>query len=239
MSRRSFLVAVGILACLIIGGTGIVIVIVRHEPDWYVRAAVPPGPERAQLSRDFLEAASDLKGQIDNEREWGGKFTARQVNSYFEEGLIEQKLDAELLRGQFSAPRVAFEQNRLRLGFRYGKGIWSTVISATLHVWVPKDDSSALVLELDSIHAGSLPVAAQSVLEEVSRVLREKDVEINWYRHNGHPCAVLRFQTEPQRSPVQLTAIQSNTDKEGMLVIQGRNNEIGPPTGEAAPGRND
>jgi hypothetical protein len=96
-----------------------------------------------------------------------------------------------------------------------------------------------MVLELDGIHAGSLPVAAQSVLEEVSRVLREKDVEINWYRHNGHPCAVLRFQTEPQRSPVQLTAIQSKFDKEGTLVIQGRNNEIVPPPGEATPGRND
>jgi hypothetical protein len=67
-------------------------------------------------------------------------------------------------------------------------------------------------------------------LEEISRLLREKDIEINWYRHNGHPCAALRFQTDPQHSPVQLSAIQSKNDQEGMLIIQGRTNDpsLGP-----------
>jgi len=213
---------------------------VRYEPGWYAAAGVPPGPERAQLSRDFLEAFSDLKGQIDNEPKWGGKFTALQLNAYFEEGLFEQKLDADLLRGQISAPRVAFEQDRVHLGFRYGKGLWSTIISVALRVWVPQEDSSAIVIELDSIQAGALPVAAQSVLEEVSRLLRERDIEINWYRHDGHPCAVLRFQTDPQRSPIQLTSIQSHAENEGELIIQGRTNDAtptppGPAPAEAPP----
>ncbi len=47
-----------------------------------------------------------------------------------------------------------------------------------LKVWVPKEDSSALVLELESLQAGLLPVSAQSVLEEIARVLRGTRVEI-------------------------------------------------------------
>ena len=237
MSRRSFFFAIGIFVCLICAAVGVVVAMVRHEQEWYTNAGVPAGPERSQLSRDFYEAFTDLLAQVGNEREWGGKVTARQVNSYFEEGLYEAKLDADLLRGKISEPRIAFEQDRMRLGFRYGKGVWSTIISMSLKVWVPQDDCSTVVLELESLQAGSLPVSAQSVLEEISRVLRDKDIEISWYRHNGHPAAVLRFQSNQQRSPVQLTAIQS---KEGVLVIQGRTNDpaLGPfpPAGPAPAG---
>ncbi len=225
MSRRSFFFAVGIFACLVCAAVGIVVATVRHEQAWYVSAAVPAGPERTQLSRDFYDPFSELLDQVGNEKEWGGKFTARQVNAYLEEGLYDAKLDADLLRGKISDPRIAFDQDRVQLGFRYGKGVWSTIISMTLKLWVPQEDSSSVVLELESLQAGSLPVSAQSVLEEISRVLREKDIEINWYRHNGHPTAVLRFQSNQQRSPVQLTSIQS---KEGVLIIQGRTNDLGP-----------
>jgi hypothetical protein len=236
MSRRSLLLAVGIAAGVVAGVVGLLALMVRYEPGWYAGAGVPPGPERTQLSRDFMEAFSDLKARMENEPKWGGKFTARQVNAYFEEGIFEQKLDADLLRGQISEPRVAFEENRVHLGFRYGKGLWSAIISVALRVWVPQEDTSAVVVELDSIRAGALPVAAQSVLEEVSRLLREKDIEINWYRHEGHPCAVLRFQTDPQRSPIQLTAIQSKAENDGVLTIQGRTNDIAPTQPSPTPG---
>jgi hypothetical protein len=221
MSRRSLFFAVGILACLVCGVVGVLAALVRCEPEWYRSAALAPGPERKQLSKGFYDAFLDLKSQIDNEKDWGRKFEAQTVNAWLEEGLFELKLDADLSRSKISQPRVRFEDDRLRLGFRYGKGIWSTVISITLHVWVPQQDSSALVLEVESLQAGRLPVSAQSVLEEISRVLREKEIEINWYRINGHPAAVLRFQTDQQHAPVQLTAIRS---KEGVLLIQGRTN---------------
>jgi hypothetical protein len=237
MSRRSLFFAVGILACLLCAAVGVVIAMVRCEPEWYRGASAPAGPQRLQLSQDFWDAFTDLKAQVDNEREWGKKFDAKTVNAWFEEGLYQINLDADLARSKISQPRVVFEQDRVRLGFRYGKGIWSTVISMALRVWVPKEDSSAVVLELESLQAGALPVSAQSVLEEISRVLREKDLEINWYRINGHPAAVLRFQTDQQHPPVQLTAINS---KEGELLIQGRTNDPsqGPPPPAAGPAAN-
>jgi hypothetical protein len=222
--------AVGMLACLLCVVLGAALILVRYEPLWYRSAATPAGTERTQHSQDFHEAFSQLMYQVGNEPEWSGRVTAKQVNAWFEEGMYQEKLDAELLRGNISQPRIAFEDNRIRLGFRYGKGIRSTIISMSLQVWVPPDDSSAVVLELESLHAGLLPVSAQSVLEDISRLLREKDLEINWYRHNGHPTAVLRFQDSQQHSGVELTAIQSKEEpveggKEGVLVIHGRNND--------------
>ncbi len=220
MSRRSLCFAVGILACVVCAVLGIVVALVRQTPDWYAKAVIPPGEERTQLSKEAEKARADLKGLIENEHEWGAKFKAEQLNAYLEEGLFEEA-GTDVLGKEISDPRIAFEADRVRFGFRYGKGIRSTVISMVLKVWVPKEDSSALVLELESLQAGLLPVSAQSVLEEIARVLREKEVEISWYRLNGHPTAVVRFQTDQQHSAIQLTAIQA---KDGQLVIQGRTN---------------
>jgi hypothetical protein len=223
--------AVGMLGCLLCVVLGAALILVRYEPQWYRNAGIPAGTQRTQLSQDFHEAFSQLMYQVGNEPEWNGRVTAKQVNAWFEEGMYQEKLDADLLRGNISQPRIAFEDNRVRLGFRYGKGIRSTVISMNLQIWVPPDDTSAVVLQLESLQAGLLPVSAQSVLEEISRLLREKDIEINWYRHNGYPTAVLRFQANQQHSGVELTAIQAKEEtaegggKDGVLVIHGRNND--------------
>jgi hypothetical protein len=240
MRRRSYFFAAGILACLVCGVAGVVIAMVRHEPHWYVTAAAPPGAERTKASNEFFESFWVTVDLIRNEREWGGKFPAPQVNAYFQERLFDDlKLDPNQLPGQIREPRVAFEQDRLRFGFRYGKGVWSTIISMTLKVWVSRDESTAVVLELENFEAGALSVSSQSVLDEISRLLREKDIEINWYRHNGHPVAVVRFQANQQRSTIQLTAIQVKDD---LLMIQGRNNDpaLGPfpQAGGAAPAGN-
>src|SRR5579862_1841360 len=106
MRRRSLFFAVGMLVCLICGVAGILIALMRHEPDWYAAAAVPPDADRAQLSNEIKEAFSDLDARIHNEREWGGKFTAAQLNCYFEDGLSDDfKLDATLPPDTFSEPR--------------------------------------------------------------------------------------------------------------------------------------
>jgi hypothetical protein len=231
MRRRSYFFAAGILACLICGVVGVLIVMVRHEPNWYTNAAVPPGSERTQQALECYGLGSEMWTMILNDREWGGKFQARQLNAYIQDGQLEQFFGTDLLPANVSEPRLAFEPDRIRFGFRYGKGIWSTIVSMTFKAWVAQDESSAVVLELESFEAGVLPVSAQSVLDEISRALRQKDVEINWYRHDGHPVAVVRFPGKQQGTTIQLTAIQV---KDGQLVVQGRNND--PTLGPFGPG---
>ena len=47
-----------------------------------------------------------------------------------------------------NAPRIAFENGRVRLGMRYGTGWWSSIISVDLHVWLavfPDQGETAMV----------------------------------------------------------------------------------------------
>ena len=51
MSRRSILLAIGILLLLTCGATTVLALLVRYEPHHYVEAAIPPGPQRTQYSQ--------------------------------------------------------------------------------------------------------------------------------------------------------------------------------------------
>ena len=72
---------------------------------------------------------------------------------------------------------------------------------------------------------GSLPVSAQSLLERVSEAARRQDIEVTWYRHEGNPVALLRFQANQPRPTVRLEKLEL---QEGLLVIGGHSVEAAP-----------
>ena len=159
MSRRSFIVAVGIFLLLTCGGATAALLLVRYEPVPYLEAAVPPGATRAQKSEEFTRKFSNLFYDINNEQVWYAHFTDEQINSYFEENFVQSGLDTRLLPEGISQPRLVVEPDRLHLAFRYGRGFWSTVISVDLRMWVVEKEPNVVALELEGFHAGALPIA--------------------------------------------------------------------------------
>jgi len=65
----------------------------RHEPEVYAQAAVPPGEDRTKHSEEFLQEFSELYSDATNaEHEWYVQFTDKQINSYLDEGFVQQGL---------------------------------------------------------------------------------------------------------------------------------------------------
>jgi hypothetical protein len=225
MSYRSIWVLLS-FSLLLLGAAGAGVVLLRYEHAWYAKAAVPPGPLRQQRSDEFSRVFCDLFSDISNEREWYSSFTDEQINSYFEEGFVHSGLAARLLPEDISHPRVAIEPDRIRLAFRYGRGAWSSVVSADLRVWLAPSEPNVMVLELEGCHIGALPISVQSILEKVADVARQNGIDVSWYRHpeTGHPVAVLRFQADQPRPTLQLRALHLT---QGTLTIHGRSNDAG------------
>jgi len=235
MSRKSVLL--GLLILLVVGGAtaAVLFLLVRHEPDMYQRMALPPGAEREQHSKEFKQNVSKLATKILSEKFWEVKFTEDQINSYFDEDFIRSGFKDNLLPKGISQPRVAIDQDKLCLAFRYGKEAWySSVITIDLRVWVAKKSPEVNVvgLELQGLHAGSLPISAQSLLEQISDIARRKNIDVTWYRHNGNPVALLRFPTD-SRSLVQLHQLELSS---GKLTIVGRALENVPRARTGRPG---
>jgi hypothetical protein len=234
MTRRSLLLAIAILGLLVCGSLATVALLVHHEPDHYRKAAVAPGPERVRKSQKFFDSCSAFISDLTSgEPTWDGQFTDEQINSFFEEEFVRHNLDAQLLPEGFSQPRIVFEPGKVRLAFRYGSGAWSTIVSIDLVVWLAKGEPNVIVMELNGLRAGALPIATQSLLDRLFEVARKNGFDVLWYRYNGHPTALLRFQSSQPRTTLQLQALQID---QGSIRIRGKTLGPGPVRALLPPG---
>jgi hypothetical protein len=224
MSRKSAFLAI-MIVLLLLGGAGTTLaLLVRHEPAFYRRCSVRAGEHRVKCSGEFVgEFTTRLLGGILNHPQWDAQFTEEQINSYFEEDFVTKHSAENPLPEGISAPRIALGPEKVRLGFRYGKGWWSTVICIDLRVWLAAKEPNVVALEFESLSAGALPISAQSLLERVYEAARRQNIDPTWYRYRGHPVLLLRFQADRANPTFQLQRLEL---QEGKLLIAGRSLDI-------------
>lgn len=219
MRRKSLILALLAVLLLLVGVGATLAALVLHEPAFYRRGGMAAVPQRRTLSDSFQEEFFRLLSALQSDDLWGAQFTTEQINAYLMEGFLTTRTDEKLLPDNVSAPRVALDADRLRLGFRYGSGRWSTIITIDMRLWVAQGQVNTVGLELLGLQAGALPINAQSLLEHVSEAARRNSIDVSWYRHEGHPVALLRFGTDQPRTTIQLKHVEL---QEGRLLIQGR-----------------
>jgi hypothetical protein len=223
MSRRSFLVGAGVFAVLIVGFFGGLWLLLGFEPRQYTRqlATIDQQPLRSQ---EFLKVSTELVSQIAEGGPFKATFNAEQVNAYLAEGAYRDGTAKSYPEG-ISEPRVTFEAERIRLAFRYRSSLVNTVVSVSLKVWLPGGEPNLLAIQLESFRAGLIPISAQWLLEQISEVGRVNGVEVNWYRYEGRPVAVLRFQADKAKPTIKLTGVFLNDTE---FTIQGESAEPRP-----------
>jgi len=221
MSRRSLVLAVALFLCLTCGVGAILWVLVRYEPNVYLLAAVPPGEQRHQLSEKCCRELSQLYNSVANpdEEEWEHRFTDSEINSYLAEHFVQSHLNEHVLPEGISEPRLLIEADKIRVAFRYGSGLWSTIVTIDLRVWLVKGEPNVVALKLIGFHAGALPISAQSLLESITKTCQDNGIGVDWYRDDGAPVALLRFQAEQPHPTLELEMLKLEP---GAIHIKGR-----------------
>src|ERR1043166_3443378 len=181
----------------------------KYEPAFYRNATIEPSAQRSEQSakalNDFLQLAADLKFDQDG---WHHDFKDHEINSFFQEDFVKQGEGGNLKNLGVSEPRVAFEDDRIRVAFRWGHGFWSTVVSWELKVWVVPRETNVVAVEVISRRAGAVPIPAQTLIAELTEILAKRNVEVLPYRHEGNLVALLRFQADQPRPMAQLRSVQ-------------------------------
>ena len=185
-------------------------ILAMHEPEFYRRCAVPPGESRQTASneffvRDFVQFVTNF---ADGRGNWVHTFSQEQLNSFFEEDFVRFGDADHFRKVGITDPRIEFNDNQIRVGFRYGQGDLSTILSYDLNVWLAKDDVNAIAIEIQRRRAGALPVPSQQLFQELTEFGRKHNIDISWYRHNGNPVAIIKFQTDRQRPTAQLRSLE-------------------------------
>jgi len=226
MRRKRFWMSValviGFVLLVLIG----LVAMIKSEPNFYAQALMPAGEGRKQHSdsaksqyQNIYSALSDQNGEV--------VFSANEINGFLQEEFHRVGGDENLPEG-VSDLRVKIEDGKMRLGFRLGKGIRSTIVALELRLWKVPGEINMLAMEVVSLQAGSLPLSTGTLLEYISETVRRENVEITWFRsEKGNPVAIMRFQADQTRPTFQFDAVEL---KDGKLMIKVRSMEfvIGP-----------
>lgn len=218
MRVRSIAWALGAVLALGTATTGTLLAMVRHEPAFYRRQAVPAGAARTERCGEFkAEFTQFLDGLVNQPRHgWYARMTDLQVNSYLEEDCEGENLLK--LPKEIEEPRVAFEADRVRLGFRHGEGWLRAVIVMDLRIWLAPGQSNTVAVEVRGLRRGALPLSTHPLMEKISEAARQHGLDVTWYRNDGFPVAVVRAQSEQSRQAGQIQRVEL---KPGELVIGG------------------
>jgi hypothetical protein len=218
--RRSVLYALSIL--LLAGAlvVGVLVLLVKQEPGFYA-ADAGDGDADARVASEVLTRFGDLMNDVRLKPEWSGSFTASELNAFLRENLREDGWLARVLPPELHDPRVAIDGDRVNVAGRVGDGFWSTVVSAELRVWLVKDEVNTVAVELVGMHAGALPVELQWFrgLDAIAEAVQDRNVDVAWYRHDGHLVGVFRLYADQPRPPTQLRTVQVT---DGRVTVAGR-----------------
>src|SRR5512138_3219620 len=132
LRRRPKLVAFGLLVLILSGALGLVVALLKREPAFYRHAAPRSDYDTREKASRLLTRVQELKNDIRTKGDWGETFTAEELNCFFAEMMAPGGTFADFLPQGFHSPRVAIDGDRLKLGFRSGRGFWSTVVSVEL-----------------------------------------------------------------------------------------------------------
>ncbi|MFQ3592228.1 MAG: hypothetical protein SNJ82_03445 [Gemmataceae bacterium] len=221
MSRRSFLLGLSVFALLIVGSMGLAWLLLRYEPRWYAHRC-RPAEEQTRKSRECSSRLIELYNATQRPGPFSIQFGEEQFNSYLAEGIHRQGVADKLLPEGVTEPRVHFQEDRVLVAFRYRNGLINTVVSVSLKVWLPSSEPNLLVVQLESLKAGLIPISAQWLLEEMSESLRNRGTEVTWYRHEGCPAALLRLQADLSKPTLLLSSVELS---EGLLTVHGETSE--------------
>ena len=184
-----------------------------HAPDFHDRRQAASTPEEAkELSRDCVRrSVKVLDAVLNGAARWEEEFPAETLNAWLAVDFAKQHAGA-LPRGA-EAPVVEFADDRARIGFRWGFGAASTVVHATVRLWVPKNN--LLAIQLHEVAAGAVPLPNAAVRQLVERAARSLGAEVVWRRHEGRQVALLRL-------TVRGFALQRAEVRDGILRVGGR-----------------
>lgn len=220
MFRRSRWMAL----LLLVGGVGLCLgglyYLAKREPDFYNRPPSPDGFETRERAAQLLTRVQGLKNEIRSRYEWGETFTAEDLNCFFAENMGHKGGLSALLPESVHSPRVAIDGDRLKIGFKYGAGFWSTVVWVELKVWLVKDEPNLVAVEVCDLRTGSLPIGSQSVLDSISESAREWNIEVTWYRNGSNPVGLFRFFANQVGQPS--SQILTLEVKDGKITVAGR-----------------
>ncbi len=189
----------------------------RHEPQWYARAATTVDRQaEEQASDEMLRRAADMTSALETKGTWKITFTADQINGWL--AVDMPKNHPQLLPESLAHPRVVIEPDGVTLACRAAQAGVSTVVSLKVDVYLSEENKIAV--RICKARAGSLPWSLAKVVDRFTEAARESDVNMTWRQADGDPLALIKIPSKqvPGGRQIRVTTLRL---EEGRIVVGG------------------
>ena len=211
--KRLAVVLTGTVAAISLMAGGL-LYLAGRAPRFYAQIEALSAADRAAESKQFVRQSTGVWNQIQNEPTWSGAFQQSQVNAWLA-GDFTQKPVLTLPRG-VSDPRVAFENGRLALAFRWKRGPVDGLIWVVGRMWLP--EANLVAIEFEKIRAGLVPLPSGPVVDTLSAVAESAGLDLEWRQHAGNPVALLRLGRRDSEATIEIERLDL---QQGMLHVAG------------------
>ncbi len=215
------IVAVTVLTMILGIGAFAVHRATHATPKFYEQALARDPASQKQSSEEFLQQATALVSDVEQNERWQIVFTAEQINGWLAVDVPENLPD--VIPPEVRDPRVAIQPGEATIACRLKTDKIDAVVSFSCDVFVSAPNEIALRFRRASL--GSLRVPISRVLAPVGQAAAKLDLQLVWRQQAGDPVAVITL-NDPKaesRRNVELEAIELG---EGELLIAGRKRHL-------------
>ncbi|MSR80774.1 MAG: hypothetical protein EXS11_08615 [Gemmataceae bacterium] len=219
MARWTTIASLSVVIMILAGTVTGTSIALNHIPTFYKELTQTTVPKQDTLAQEFVTEFGELINAVTGgDKEWFARFHQNQINAYLSEGLVQLGLDNSDWNEKLKGMRFAMQGDKLSVGFRHRIGPFDPVIHMEAQLWLAQGEANTIAIRILSAKAGAIPIHPQAILERISESATQNGMDVSWFRHNGCPVAILRFQADRPRPTFLLRSLA--IDK-GLLVIRG------------------
>ncbi len=159
----------------------------QRIPDFYAQV-LPAGHPQAKIDgQQFERNLIRLQNSARQRKPWRVEISQDQVNGWLANDL-PQKFPNSIPR-QVMEPRAVFDQNEVKLAFRYQTNGIEGIIVLTADVFCT-DQQNEIAVEIKSVRAGIIPLPVGPWIDKVTDSLRQAGIPLFWTTTSDSPVAV-------------------------------------------------
>ncbi len=189
----------------------------QQTPAFYAEALACSQTAAQQSSDRMLHQTAALLSDIRRPGQWQAIFTADQINGWLAYDV--ERNHPHLFPREVTDPRVAFENDRLMIAFRWRKPGWAAIVSLQAELYL--QDINIIAVRIRNVRAGKLPLPIGSLLEEIAASGRELGLAVDQQLIEGDPLLLITLPASDNDTGKRMS-LESLELHEGELYVAGQ-----------------
>lgn len=211
-------ISIPLLAGILLVTVWLLLQAAARPPEFYQLVLQAEPAALAVHGDEFEHEVLELRNESRTDGSWSAEFTADQINGWLATDLPEKFPRA--LPPEVHDPRVALEENGVRIAARYDDGKLSTVLSILVEPQLGAEPNQ-IALRVREVRAGLLPVPLGAWKDKLEGRMPDRRLLLRWSMDEGDPIALVEWgQSSPSPSEPQWQ-IHEISLRAGALRISG------------------